>query len=803
MFEHHDPDHDADRDLHTPLDEAAPPAELAADSGTDAVDSSVNEEPIMTEVSGCESVDGGGPTSDDADTPSRTGKSSEVLDLIAGVESQLERMRSAQTACVEEIDSLENRRQEIELRENEIASRESGLAERAAALDGQAADLEERGTVLDQRAEAVAGELASIENRTRELDHRDEAFEQRAAGLEDERERLEVERAGLERERESFDEERIRLVNDQAAARAESAALRSRAETMESEFTALEEERERLERRAVELNDALEAMTNRVDAAESSAKDVENELVELTERLEQAASAIEARDARIREGEAALEELQAEFDGVESERSELRESRDRRELEFAELQSNLDLATDRLHALSEAVAEQAPRLEEGATAIALCRQQEQRIEELTTQLSNARNELNRAQGANDPEGLLASTREELERVRMELEAMIPLDEHRRVVASLEASRARDTDGADGTAHAELEKRLELSRTEFDAVSAHAEACETALRQAELRIAELENAAPDLEGEGGEGGERLREQAGRLADYAMHLQRRRARLKSLRSAMAVRGRLGGGAEVATAGTLEDDRRGRAMEEDLLRRQHELVDLESRMIRRWARQGTIGIVARVAVLTVALAAASWFGVRWLAPGTVSASALVKAQPVAGALMDDARGSAWNDWHRSILTDDLFAKAVATRLANLPGGWEGGTEAVKRAISDDLAVEAIQPGMLGLHLAGSDRAEAVRVLEAVVATLSAESQRQLPRRGDGARVDVQTSDGRIATLAPVPVTGRQMQYAGMVFGGSAGVLGLFGAAVYARLRRSRRLFDENLGIDEHEVL
>ena len=748
--------------------------------------------------------------SESATDVSGQGKSAEVLDLIAGVENQLEKMRNAQTACVEEIDSIENRREEIRTRENEITEVAREFEERKSGFEARVAEFEDRERHLDQRQATLELTLNELETRERGYEERNSQFEQLQAGIDSTRQQIDSDRATLNRDREQFEQERQSMVSERAAVTAELASLKNSFETMENEYIALGVEREALSNRVDELNDSFEQMVARVTEAEANAGDLESEMVGLTSKLDQAATAIEDRDARLAKRDETVADFRNKVGSLESERTDLNDVIEKREIEFNELQGNLAIATDRLQSLAEAVSEQAPRLEEGATAVALCRQQEQRLKTLSQDLSEARAEIGRVQSAKDPEGLLASAREELQRVRMEVEEMIPLDEHRRVVSSLEAKAAEAGGGVDPAVSVELRTQLDQAKTEFVALSTHAEGCEEALKQAESKIADLQSANELLkEGsvsggmDGSDDTDRLREQANRLADFAMHLQRRRSRLKGLRSAMVTRQQFSSDTVGATVNSIETEQRDKMMEEDILRRQHELIDLESRMIRRWARQGTVGIVARITVLAIALAAASWFGVRWFAPGNVSATALVKAQPVAGQIMDDERATAWNAWHKTIVNDKLFAKAVSTRLASMPGGYEGGTAGVQKIIANDLAIEEIQPGMLSFNLDGLDRSESVRVLEAVVATLASESQRQLPRRGDGARVDVLTHDGRIASLAPVPVTATQVQYAGMVFGGSLGLLGLMGAAVYSRLSRSRRLFDENLGIDETEMI
>jgi chromosome segregation ATPase len=780
-------------------------SDAVTDTGTDA-EAGVDHSDAFT--------DAGADTEADADTNMVSqGKSAEVLDLIAGVESQLEKMRNAQNACVEEIDSIENRRQEISNRENEISELGREFESKNSDFETRVAEFDDRERHLEQRQATIELTMNELETRERGFEERNSQFQQVQAGIDATRQQIDSDRAILSRDRETFDQERQSLVNERTAVSAELASLKNSFEMMENEYIALGVEREALSNRVDELNESFEQVTSRVNDAEGKAGILENEMTDLTSKLDQAATAIEDRDARLSEREETVAQFKEKVGSLESERGELHGRIEKREIELDELQGNLVIATDRLQSLAEAVAEQAPRLEEGATAVALCRQQEQRLKTLSQDLTEARAEIGRVQSAKDPDGILAGAREELQRVRMEIEEMIPLDEHRRVVSSLEAKCAKGVEaggGVDPAVSVELRTQLDKAKTEFVALSTHAEGCEEALKEAESRIADLQSANKVLKQADVAGGadvsddtERLREQANRLADFAMHLQRRRSRLKSMRSAMSTRQQFSSDTMSATVGSIESEQRDKMMEEDILRRQHELVDLESRMIRRWARQGTVGIVARVTVLAIALAAASWFGVRWFAPGNVTATALIKAQPVAGQIMDDERATAWNTWHKSIVNDKLFAKAVSTRLASMPGGYDGGTEGVQKIIANDLSIEEIQPGMLSFNLDGLDRTESVRVLEAVVATLASESQRQLPRRGDGARVDVLTHDGRIASLAPVPVTSSQVQYAGMVFGGSLGLIGLMGAAVYSRLSRTRRLFDENLGIDETEMI
>ena len=216
----------------------------------------------------------------------------------------------------------------------------------------------------------------------------------------------------------------------------------------------------------------------------------------------------------------------------------------------------------------------------------------------------------------------------------------------------------------------------------------------------------------------------------------------------------------------------------------------------MMGRWAKQRSIGVATQVGLAIVVLAAVSFFGVRFFAPGLVSANALVEAHAIAGGTIDDERATAWNTWHTSVLTEQAFAEKVAARLGAQSAGFEGGASAVIASMDKNLQVETVQPGLLKLSYNGESQSEAVRLLESIVSSLANESQRQLPRRGDGARAKVVPQNGQLVAVAPIPVTQSQVQTAGMVFGGSFIGFALIGAIGYARLSRSQRIFNESVG-------
>ena len=706
-------------------------------------------------------------------------RSDEVLELISSVENQLQQMRSAQSERVAEIETLEDRRLRIEDQARELDRRQAEHERAAEDLEHRRTSLESELGSLARREQALEGQVEEHANRGSELERREAALRDRSEELERSIAGLESRESELADARSSFESESSTLherLAESESGRADSLERCTRLEEQCSELLAanrdLESSRLRNEQEARARDEAEHALRADLAASRSDSDHLARELEEANTVVERHELAIEARES-----------------------------------ELAGLQSDLGTAMERLRNLAEAVAAHAPRLEEGAEALALCRSQQQQIESLSIELSEARRALADA-GTEGDAPALETCRQELERLRADLEDSIPLDEHQRVVTALEARLSTVPQGSEADADSlqDLTSRLAASTAEVQLLRTRTESRDRTIDEQAQRISELDARCRDLESEASspttpvaQDALRLRDQAKRLSGFAQHLQRRRARLNSVRS--AIRERLHTPGPAMPRDGHGDGRDGfdRAEHEDLLRKRHELADRESQMLRRWACQGSIGSVSRLCIALILLAIASWFGVRSLLPGNVTATTLVRAQPIDGGTLDVEQGGAWNDWHQSVLTDPIFVTMVGDRIDQSTGFLPGAGDSVERIIASGLAVTPMQPGLLQVRLTGPNRSDSLGVLEAIVTTLVSESQRQLPRRGDGARAEVLPSDGRLVTLDPVPVTSSQVRTAGMIFGGSAAALGLLGFGVYSRLRRSKRLFDRDVGLED----
>jgi chromosome segregation ATPase len=733
------------------------------------------------------------------DEPRKT--TDDVMDLIASVEDQLEKMKSAQVNRSSEIETLESRRENLTNREQGIQTKSKRLEKLELELETRLENIVERENQCSERnlsvermSSALAADSDDMSRREKELSDLRAEFEEGRNNIVLEQGRLAGERAELEAARADFEVEADQLKNELESAHEAVSAT-------ESIRVSLEEQADHLRTEHEQMMHRIEESDSRADSFKVEVESLQAGTIELAGQLESAADVIEKLESE-RAG------IDDEMKSCMSQRDESYESARSAIDERDEIKASLEMAMDRLQALAQAVSEQASQLDEGAMAISRCRELEERMVTLSRELEEAHDQMNHATatvGDLDPE-LLSRSNEELSRLKAELESCVSRADHDSVVNELNARiEAVATHGSDSNDDL-LTERLDEARCEIETLESHARECEERITEKDRHLAELQMRNEELEstprverGDVSSDSQLLRDQAKRLSAFASHLQLRRVRLREMRRLLADRVDVPGG---QTASTIDSERLIRVGQEDMVRRRHEMSELESRMLRRWACHTTAGTVVKLSILLLVLASACWFGTRWFAPGTVASTALVRAQPITGGVLDDSTAASWNEWHKAILTDDLFVKSVFSRFQSSSLGGIYSAEAASKMLGSNLVVTEVEPGMLQIRLHGSSPLETQRLLENVVATLSSESQRQLARRGDGARVDIVNTDGRLVVNDPVPVTRGQFQTAGLAFGGSVVVLGLLGSGVYARLRRSRRIFDENIGIDSSSI-
>lgn len=805
--------------------------------------------------------------SDSARSPEETSgdgsqnSTNDVMNLIASVEDQLEKMKSAQANRSSEIQTLESRREDLSRREQSICEESKRLETLELELTSRLEDLVKRENRCIERDESLEIMRSALESDSGDMIRREQEITDLRARFEEDKTEIVLERGRLSGERAELENARVDFGIEADQLKAELESARQAVADTESIRASLEEQADGLRRQHEQMNSTLEESNSRAESFKAEAESLKTSSLELVAELESARQSVadtesirasfaeqadrlrEEMDSSLEESNSRVESFKAESESLKSGTLELAaelesaagviEKLESEHLEITselqscrselddsarsamsaikerdEIKANLELAMDRLQALAQAVSDQASQFDEGAIAISRCRELEERMVTLSRDLEEAHDQLNHApapQGDFDSEELLQS-QEELARLRAELESCVSLAEHESMVKTLNERLEQVSERSSTDEDAQLLEQLDEARCEIETLETHARSCEEQITEKDRHLCELQMRNEELEsrpnvepGDVSSDAQILRDQAKRLSAFASHLQLRRVRLREMRRLLADRSDAPGG---STGSSIESERLIRVEQEDMVRRRHEMTELESRMMRRWACHTTAGTVVKISLFLVVIATACWFGTRWFAPGTVASTALVRAHPITGGALDDSTAASWNEWHKALLSDELFVKSVFNRFQSASLGGAYSVAASSALLGDNMVVTEVEPGMLQIRLNGSSPLETQRLLESVVTTLSSESQRQLARRGDGARVDIVTSDGRLVVNDPVPVTSGQFQTAGLAFGGSVVVIGLLGGGVYARLRRSRRIFDENIGIDSSNI-
>ncbi|MAC18534.1 MAG: hypothetical protein CMJ23_02445 [Phycisphaerae bacterium] len=706
----------------------------------------------------------------------------ELESVRTELEEERERLGELEDGLVTRTTAFEHREVTLQAREDELVNR-LALAEAAATAATEA--MEDARATFDERLSAIEEERQSLLTREETFEHRLAEAEVAHREASDSAQRFESElaeaRAATERAQEAAEVsaqqgEEARCSLESLRLEVESADLR--VATLEA--SSLEESevqarmRGSLEERIVELEDQCVASRDAVSSSQE---------------------AIAAAEARTAEAGASLETARMRVESLEQ--------------RIAEDERQLGLAGSKLTELARVISEQAPRLEQGAEAMALVAVLETEIARLRAE-ADGEVEVDEAamdslrsgfEGRiNELESALQAARSEAKAddgidadaaVSMIAEARAPLEDR---IAELEGllADAGNTETESGVASDDV-----VSREKYEAVK---DRC----IKAERRSDELDTALAmtNDRGQAQEMAKRLRTKAERVSEFARHLDRRRNRLAALRSAMGRRR----GAEIVPEGnaTYHELQRLEAQRLELSQVREFLGRSEQQMVRRWARPRSVATVAWVLVILGVSVAAGWFGTREFVPIPGTATVSLVASAAGGAPLTGEVAESWDAWHRALATDPAFIAIVQKRLAARGIAPEGGEAATGRMLEEDLSFEDEGSGRLRLVLSGTDTRRLEPTLDAIATTMASESARQAPRRQDGAR----------ATLPTERLTGRGVAYASVVGGGmgEAALIRMGGitasvflasllliGVLYAFLSRAKRIFEAQEAVEE----
>ncbi len=748
------------------------------------------------------------------------------------LDEQAEAVARNDAAIREQVEALAAREQELVARVEDAdtarARAESSLAEATEAMTARESEI----TTLVERLASLTAEQEAASNVLEEtIRGREEAVEALRGAVERHEQEMATASEATQRYREALEEVGRRLESSQSETESVRAEL---AETIS-----------RLETRCAELEQELQERDAAFAAMQSAIADFENAVAE--------------RDARLAEQQETLAQVEARAEAADSAMTAARSRIADLEVRTAEDQRQLRLAGSKLTELAQVVAEQAPRLERGAEAMALVGELEAEIERLRSDVANATGldvEAIRA----PLDARIMELERELDAARSQVFDQSRMDEAvtqatapfvariSDLETALEASRRAGAEvdpdafaAAVAEAKAPLEARiaeLESAASAADpaaieaAVQAATETLQAELeearssmggdtvarskyedlkekcRRAERRSDELETALSltNDRGQAQEMAKRLRAKAERVGDFAKHLERRKARLTAVRTAMRQREAVAGpsgGTTFHELQRLEAQRRELDQVRDFLSRS------EQQMVRRWARPRSVATVAWMMIILAVSAAAGWVGGTRFVPTPGTATVSLTATSMNGKTLDPDAAEAWQTWHTALATDPAFVSMVGKRLAARGLMPAGGETALSTMLAQDLAFENEGHGRLRLVLSGQDSRTLEPVLDAVATTMASESARQAPRRIDGARATLPTERATAgglgyATLVAGPYGKDALVRMGTIAGGVFAGCTLLVLVVYGVLSRSKRVFEANAdGDDGHNTV
>lgn len=671
---------------------------------------------------------------------------SDVLQLIADVEHQLERLRAAQVRSAEEYAHFADRGRRLDEREHAIngaaamlTARESQLHAMTDALRDEEIRLAERQRQLDLAAGALDHRASEVERRASEIERGATELESARSSIDAARTALDADRSRIAEERELFDRERQAMAGARDLADGRLGALETEITTLNERLSSLQRERDELRSSQSESADALAA-------AERNAVSLMMAITLLREQVADAESSLASRDSVV-----------DSKDAVIADRERTIAERDRK---VAELDHELEVsrhdlraAGDKLAALAKSLADQAPQLERGAAALALAHEHRQellakdkRIAQLETELAGAIEaaqavpaDVVDAEAAGAAAAELVAAREEIDRLQSEI-----------VAARSAADRERD---ANRSSAADAERAIGQTQQKLNEALAF-------LGSRKRRI--------DL--------------ARRL-----HRERKVKREREVRQA----------AENGMVRVLEEERLVKKQREELRQVQEMLTATERSMLHRYARHRGGLVAAWCLIVIVGVAAGSWYAADSVLPKVAVASVDLTAKVREGEQISPEADTAFQSAHREALGNAGFREAVKRRLADRGVTALKGNGEFDRWL-DGVDFDSDGPGSLRLIAEGPDPQTAVVALDTLATTLVNESPKLAKGKGDVPRATIVGNTqvpGRISFSTIVPQQGPldRIISAGMVFSAVMTVGLIAGVVTFGRIARAKRRFED----------
>lgn len=616
-------------------------------------------------------------------------------------------------------------------------------------------------------------------------------LEESECTIKEEREALEAERSALAKQREDVERMQVEIGREREAMNNEQRECENR---ISEQHASLQQREEELTRRQDELNAELDRLREREQQLQEQGESLDREREELHRRVEEA-------ESRLAEAETRMNELSQQLASVEAERDTSRER-------LAEQRRQLEMAGEKLREFADALNEQNTQLDHAASAMALVKQQERKIEELQQQLAEGTPDkhASSADGANELERELQEKNQQIESLNATIEQLrgelSGLAEQK--AANPEASSVDDGRETEMQSLRERIKELEreLTTAKEEAAAAHA-------------AAEARANQPSAD--------ELHAKAKRVAQVATHVRRRRRRLKYVRELLRERA-AGLPRQANHAG--EDDP---SANREAIHQQHEalmqqmqeieqqreqvketraaLAATERNMIRQWAKPRAVTVMLGVMALLAANIAAAWALTNHFVPAERTASITIEPRTSTGQTLEPEAVERWQQWHAEIVTDDAFMRTLAQRLGERRLDDFGDPAALKETFRDRLTIDRSPDGAITYTLAGQDAAKLTGALDVLASTIVIESDRQMRSRGDRAWAVARNErkEGgslRYSLMNAWTLADDRHLWMLPFLGGTLLMTALAMWLIYTRLIRAKQLFEESVSVVQDSV-
>ncbi len=706
-----------------------------------------------------------GPHAEASTTPQAGGKrpnEEEILDVISGVQSQLESLRKAHAERQKALAALAAQRQELESQRGDLDKKKAEIDQALGEVNLGTEKIRTQEENLRHREQDLAKREARIEAAAEHVSQYEQTAQRRVEELEQEAARTAAIREELEEVRRISRERRDRINSLEERLALEEGDESDRESAANAQISALKRQIAESNTAVAEHKDAIEKLRLEIEALHAGKDSQVAERDKASQDLTQLREELVQVDKR---AQLAEQRAQAAKSALEDQRIEL-------ERQLKKAQGEAAGASDESAKLRFKISEFERELDEAKRA----RDDERKAREETEEkLKNAP-----APGKGKRIQEISTLREENAELRAKLLSKggsAGKEQVEKLNAALAESKARIES---------LEGELSKAREQIEATGDQGELA-AMLETERARAAELETSVASLN-------EQLRsaqQASGQGLDPKAAL--RRDRLRKQRALARAQS-----AKVRRASEALRDRFSQC--EQILQKRAKLAEAhqaiaekEAKLVHKHAKSGAMWLVLGMATLLGILAGVSWLIAGRVAPGAYAARAVIVADGGSRTLTADNL-DAWQAYHEDLTRDPRLIETIADRLERRGLKELASPGELTSVLETSLDTQSPHAGRLELEFRGLGATRTQRVLDTYVVAMTSVANANRVRRADGASTRIEVE----ATALPDPLDQTRLIYAGGILGGGLLFSLVAGFGSYRKLAGAKERFEKDHRVD-----